>query len=79
MNRNKGRDYDQLREIKIQRDIIKYPLGSAMVEFGETKVICTAVLEDSVPSFLKGTGKGWLTAEYGMLPASTDSRIQRDN
>ncbi len=78
MNRAKGRDYDQLREIRVKRDIIKYPLGSAMVEFGDTQVICTATVDEHVPVFLKGSGKGWLTAEYGMLPASTDNRIQRD-
>ncbi|MCX5680763.1 MAG: ribonuclease PH, partial [Candidatus Omnitrophica bacterium] len=67
MPRKNGRKADELRAIKITKDYIKTVPGSCLVEFGETKVICTAIIEDGVPLFLKGTGTGWLTAEYGML------------
>lgn len=69
---------DQLREIKITRKFTMHAEGSVLVEFGETKVICTATVEESVPRFLKGTGTGWVTAEYGMLPRSTGSRMDRE-
>ena len=69
---------DQLRDIRITRHYTKHAEGSVLVEFGDTKVICTASVEDSVPRFLKGSGTGWVTAEYGMLPRSTGSRMDRD-
>ena len=68
----------QPRPIKITRHYTKHAEGSVLVEFGETKVICTATVEDSVPRFLKGQEQGWVTAEYGMLPRSTHSRMQRE-
>jgi len=69
---------DQLRDIRITRHYTKHAEGSVLVEFGDTKVICTASVEDSVPRFLKGSGTGWVTAEYGMLPRSTGSRMDRE-
>lgn len=68
----------QLRNIKITPNYTLYAEGSVLVEFGNTKVICTATVEPGVPQFLKGTGKGWVTAEYGMLPRSTHTRVKRD-
>jgi len=73
-----GRKPDELRKIKITRDINKYAEGSVLVEFGETKLICTASVEDKVPPFKKGTGEGWVTAEYDMLPRATAVRNSRD-
>jgi ribonuclease PH len=73
-----GRKNDELRKVKITRDFIKSAEGSVLVEFGETKVICTASVTDDIPSFLKGTGSGWVTAEYSMLPRSAQTRIPRD-
>ncbi len=72
-----GRAPDQLRPVRITRDYLRHPEGSVLVEFGDTKVICTATIEDKVPPFLKGQGKGWVTAEYGMLPRSTNTRMNR--
>lgn len=69
---------DELREIKITRNYITHPEGSVLIEFGDTKVICTASVVPGVPRFLKGKGKGWVTAEYGMLPRSTHERMQRE-
>ncbi|OHB74231.1 MAG: ribonuclease PH [Planctomycetes bacterium RBG_16_59_8] len=76
--RHDGRAHDQLREVKITTGFIKSANGSALIEVGRTRVICTAMVEHSVPDFLADTGKGWVTAEYGMLPASTPQRKQRD-
>lgn len=76
--RPSGRMPDQLREIKLTRDYTCHAEGSVLVEFGKTRVICTASIEDRVPGFLKGKGQGWLTAEYGMLPRSTGSRMRRE-
>ena len=73
------RQPDQLRDIRITRHYTKHAEGSVLVEFGDTKVICTASVEESVPRFLKGSGKGWVTAEYGMLPRSTGSRMDRES
>lgn len=78
MLRLDGRGSDQLRPIKITRNYIKYPEGSCLIEVGDTKVICTASVEERVPPFLKGQGTGWVSAEYGMLPRSCDTRTQRD-
>ena len=79
MPRADGRNPDQLRPVTITRDYLLHPEGSVLVEFGATKVICTATLEDKVPPFLKGQGLGWVTAEYGMLPRSTNTRMNREN
>jgi len=72
------RNADQLREVKLTRDYTMHAEGSVLVEFGNTKVLCTASVEQGVPRFLKGSGKGWVTAEYGMLPRSTGSRMDRE-
>lgn len=77
INRLDGRAPDKIRRVQITRNYIKFPEGSCLIELGNTKVICTASVEESVPSFLKGTGTGWVTAEYGMLPRSCATRIQR--
>ncbi|MCY4178485.1 MAG: ribonuclease PH, partial [Endozoicomonadaceae bacterium] len=76
--RPSGRQADQLREIKIVRNFTRNAEGSVLIESGQTKVICTASLEKSVPRWLKGTGQGWVTAEYGMLPRATTERNQRE-
>lgn len=76
--RPSGRAPDQLREIKLTRDYTCHAEGSVLVEFGKTRVICTVSIEEQVPRFLKGKGQGWLTAEYGMLPRSTGSRMRRE-
>lgn len=76
--RPSGRTADQLREITITRHYTKHAEGSVLVEFGDTKVLCTASVERGVPRFLKGQGQGWITAEYGMLPRSTGERMQRE-
>ncbi|HWI40330.1 MAG TPA: ribonuclease PH [Verrucomicrobiae bacterium] len=77
--RNDGRSNDQLRNVKITRDFIRHAEGSVLVEFGDTKVICTASVEESVPPFLRGKGTGWITAEYSMLPRATHTRSQRES
>ena len=69
---------DELREVSLTRRAQKFPAGSALIEVGNTKVICAATIEDRVPHFLKGTGTGWLTAEYSMLPCSATERIVRE-
>jgi ribonuclease PH len=79
MTRPDGRAPDQLRPVTIMRDYLIHPEGSVLVEFGATKVICTASVEDKVPPFLKGQGVGWVTAEYAMLPRATNTRSQREN
>ncbi|MFT7109525.1 MAG: ribonuclease PH [Psychrobacter glaciei] len=76
--RPSGRQLNQLREVKITRNFTKHAEGSVLVEFGDTKVICTATVEGRVPGFLRGKGQGWVTAEYGMLPRSTGSRMMRE-
>ncbi len=73
-----GRKSNELRKIKLTRDFNKYAEGSVLVEFGDTKLICTASIEERVPMFKKGSGQGWVTAEYDMLPRSTSSRKNRD-
>jgi ribonuclease PH len=73
-----GRKCNELRKVRITRDYTKYAEGSVLVEFGDTKVICTASVEDKVPPFKKGTGEGWITAEYDMLPRATLTRNNRD-
>jgi ribonuclease PH len=79
MPRLDGRAPDQLRPTTITRNFLLHPEGSVLVEFGATKVICTASVEDKIPSFLKGQSLGWVTAEYGMLPRSTNTRMNREN
>ncbi|MBS6184792.1 MAG: ribonuclease PH [Clostridium celatum] len=76
--RSDGRKNDQVRHAKITRNYIKHAEGSVLIEVGDTKVICTASIEEKVPPFLKGTGEGWITAEYNMLPRSTATRKPRD-
>ncbi len=73
-----GRKFSELRPLKITRSYLKNPEGSALIELGGTKVICTASVEDKVPQFLRGQGQGWVTAEYAMLPRSTAVRSQRE-
>jgi ribonuclease PH len=77
--RKDNRKCDQLRTIKITRNVNKYALGSALIEMGDTKVLCCVSMEEKVPLFLKNTGSGWLTAEYGMMPLSCPDRIMRTN
>ena len=72
------RNPDQLREISIERGVNKHAEGSVLVSFGDTRIICTASIESGVPNFLRGSGKGWITSEYGMLPRSTNSRMDRE-
>jgi ribonuclease PH len=76
--RPSGRAADALRSIRLHRHYTKHAEGSVLIECGDTKVICTASIEDKVPGFLKGKGQGWLTAEYGMLPRSTHTRMDRE-
>ena len=78
MIRLDGRANDQLRPIKITRNYIKYAEGSCLIEMGDTKVICNASVEEKVPPFLKNSGQGWVTAEYGMLPRACETRTPRD-
>jgi ribonuclease PH len=73
-----GRKADELRRVRITRNYIKSAEGSVLIEMGDTKVICTATVENSVPPFLRGKGTGWVTAEYAMLPRSSAQRIQRE-
>ncbi|MBN1493928.1 MAG: ribonuclease PH [Candidatus Omnitrophica bacterium] len=79
MSKNPMRRKNQLRKIKIETGYLKNALGSCLIHFGDTSVLCTMSVEDKVPPFLKGTGSGWLTAEYGMIPASCNKRIPRDS
>ncbi|MEY4516265.1 MAG: hypothetical protein RL180_611 [Pseudomonadota bacterium] len=72
------REFDQLRQVTFQRQFTRHAEGSVLVSFGDTQVLCTASIESGVPRFLKGTGQGWITAEYGMLPRATHTRNQRE-
>ena len=76
--RNNGRRNDEMREVRVTRNYIIHPEGSVLIEFGNTKVICNATVEEKVPPFLRGTGTGWITAEYSMLPRATNNRVQRE-
>ena len=76
--RPSGRALDQMRPISIEANVTKHAEGSCLIKVGDTQVICTATLEERVPPFVKGTGLGWVTAEYGMLPRSTGSRMRRE-
>lgn len=77
-NRPSQRANNQLRQVEIIRNYTKHAEGSVLIKFGDTHVLCTASVEERVPGFLKGQGQGWVTAEYGMLPRSTGSRMQRE-
>lgn len=77
--RNDGRRHNELRPLVMTTEFTKYAEGSVLIESGETKVICTATIEDRVPPFMKGQGKGWITAEYAMLPRATQTRNQRES
>jgi len=77
MVRSDGRGLDKIRKVTVTRNYMKYAEGSCLLELGNTRVVCTASVEESVPPFLKGTGTGWVTAEYGMLPRSCQTRISR--
>lgn len=77
--RNDGRKHNELRKVVIKRNVMKFAEGSCLIEMGNTKVICTASVENKVPPFLRNTGSGWVTAEYGMLPRSCKSRIERES
>ncbi|MCX5703083.1 MAG: ribonuclease PH [Candidatus Omnitrophica bacterium] len=77
MVRIDGRGLDKIRKVQITRNYLKFPEGSCLIELGNTRVVCTASVEESVPPFLKGSGTGWVTAEYGMLPRSCPTRVQR--
>ena len=76
--RPSGRNLDQMRSVSIETNVTKHAEGSCMIRMGDTHVLCTATLEERVPSFIKGSGLGWVTAEYGMLPRSTTSRMRRE-
>ncbi|NLT20420.1 MAG: ribonuclease PH [Syntrophomonadaceae bacterium] len=76
--RPNDRKNDEMREVKISPGFIKHPNGSVLIEAGDTRVLCSAMIEDKVPSFLKGTGSGWITAEYSLLPSSTETRTPRE-
>ena len=79
MLREDGRKFDEERKIKITKNVNIYAEGSVLIEIGNTKVLCTASVSDKVPPFLRGTGKGWLTAEYSMLPRATNERNSRES
>ena len=78
MSRQNGRRADELRPIRIERGFTRHAEGSVMISIGDTQVLCTASVEEGVPGFLRGSGQGWLTAEYGMLPRSTHTRTRRE-
>lgn len=78
MTRLENRGADQLRKIKVTQNYTKYAEGSCLIEFGDTRVVCTASVEENVPPFLRNSGTGWVTAEYGMLPRSCDTRLSRE-
>ena len=75
----KDRDFDEIREIVFETNINMHAEGSCLVKFGNTQVICTASIDEKTPPWLRGSGKGWVTAEYGMLPRSTNTRIERES
>jgi ribonuclease PH len=78
MQRPSGRRHDELRPVRITRSYTRHAEGSVLIEFGDTKVICTASVDEKVPPFLRGKGQGWVTAEYGMLPRATNTRSDRE-
>jgi len=79
MKRKGNRGYDEIRELKITKNFLKYAAGSCLIEMGDTRVLCAANIEEKVPAWLKGSGSGWVTAEYSLLPSSTSERIQRSS
>lgn len=79
MPRPDGRRFDDLRPVTIAREFIRHAEGSVLIQVGETRVVCTATVEDRVPAFLRDTGQGWVTAEYGMLPRATATRTPRES
>jgi ribonuclease PH len=78
MTRHEGRKPDQMRPVRITRNYTRHAEGAVLIEFGDTKVLCTASVEERIPAHKKGSGEGWVTAEYGMLPRSTNTRIDRE-
>ncbi|MEO6925173.1 MAG: ribonuclease PH, partial [Rhodanobacter sp.] len=78
LTRPSGRASDQLRTVSIERHYTRHAEGSVLVSFGDTRVLCTASIEDRTPAWLRGKGEGWITAEYGMLPRATHTRMQRE-
>lgn len=76
--RQVGRQADEMRPVSIEKNVNKHAEGSALISFGDTRVLCTASIEQGVPPFLRGSGKGWITSEYGMLPRSTNTRMDRE-
>jgi len=79
VKRDDGRTPDQIRPVKIIRNYLKYPAGSVLIEMGNTKIICTAIIQEKIPEHKKGTGSGWVTAEYSMIPGSTADRSPREH
>jgi ribonuclease PH len=79
MERADGRSWDRMRDFRITMNYLRFAEGSVLVEMGHTKVLCAATIEDKIPPFLKNSGRGWLTAEYSMLPASTQNRSPRES
>ena len=77
--RTNNRKNDEMRKVKVTKNYIMHPEGSVLIEFGNTKVICNATVEEKIPPFLRGTGTGWITAEYSMLPRATNTRVQRES
>ena len=73
-----GRKNDEMREVRVTKNYIMHPEGSVLIEFGNTKVICNATVEEKIPPFLRGSGTGWIAAEYSMLPRATNNRVQRE-
>ena len=78
MSRHNGRGLQELRKIKVAKNFMEFAEGSCLIEFGSTKVICSVSIEEAVPPFIRGKGKGWVTSEYGMLPRSWKSRVPRE-
>ena len=78
MSRPSGRSFDQMRDVHFEIDVNKHAEGSCLVKFGDTHVLCTASVEEKIPGWMRGSGQGWVTAEYGMLPRSTGSRMDRE-
>ncbi|PPR79747.1 MAG: Ribonuclease PH [Alphaproteobacteria bacterium MarineAlpha2_Bin1] len=79
ISRPSGRSFNELREVSLKKNVLKNAEGSCLVKFGNTEVICSASVEEKIPPWLRNSGKGWVTAEYGMLPRSTNSRINRES
>ena len=76
--RNSGRENDEIRKVEIFPNYLEHAEGSCLISFGKTKVLCAATVEEKVPAFLRGTGQGWVTAEYSLLPRSTETRTERE-